>query len=116
MPTPPPDQTTRLDQDPHLGRRRALDQPHRPELDQPHPPPPTSHPGPITTAAAQPATRSDDRDDHDWPDDPEGLELRVHDTEPADDHDILGEHIQHTDTRWSLELDNPYLWLPEGSG
>jgi hypothetical protein len=45
------------------------------------------------------------------PDDPAGLELRAHDTEPADDHDRTGEHIQHTDTRWSLELDNPYLWL-----
>jgi hypothetical protein len=28
-----------------------------------------------------------------------------------DDHDRTGEHLQHTDTRWSLELDNPYLWL-----
>ncbi len=43
--------------------------------------------------------------------DPAGLELRADDTEPADDHDRTGEHIQHTDTRWSLELDNPYLWL-----
>jgi hypothetical protein len=51
-----------------------------------------------------------DRGEH-LPDDPAGLELRAHDTEPADDHDRTGEHIQHTDTRWSLELDNPYLWL-----
>jgi hypothetical protein len=32
------------------------------------------------------------------------------DTEPADDHDQLGEQLRHTDTRWSLDLDNPYLW------
>jgi len=24
---------------------------------------------------------------------------------------VSGDHIQHTDTRWNLELDNPYLWL-----
>jgi hypothetical protein len=66
----------------------------------------------------------DDDGDEDWLADPTsplyadpaGLELRADDTEPADDHDRTGEHIQHTDTRWSLELDNPYLWLPEGSG
>jgi hypothetical protein len=27
--------------------------------------------------------------------------------EPADDHDQFAEQLQHTDTRWSLELDNP---------
>jgi len=78
-------------------------------------------PTPHCPAAApdQPPRRSspppeDDGDDEDdWPDDPAGLELRAHDTEPADDHDRTGEHIKHTDTRWSLELDNPYLWLPE---
>ena len=63
-----------------------------------------------------PPPEDDDGDEDDWPDDPAGLELRADDTEPADDHDRTGEHIQHTDTRWSLELDNPYLWLPEGSG
>jgi len=49
-------------------------------------------------------------DDEPLPDDPEGLELRADDTEPVDDHDQLAEQLQHTDTRWSLELDNPYLW------
>jgi len=62
-----------------------------------------------------PPPEDDDGDDHDWPDAPAGLELRADDTEPADDHDQLGEHIQHTDTRWSLELDNPYLWADPGS-
>jgi hypothetical protein len=58
---------------------------------------------------AEDDTGSDDDGEH-LPDDPEGLELRAHDTEPADDHDILAEQLQHTDTRWSLDLDNPYLW------
>ena len=59
---------------------------------------------------AEDDTGSDDDGEH-LPDDPAGLELRADDTDPADDHDRTGEHIQHTDTRWSLELDNPYLWL-----
>ncbi len=28
-----------------------------------------------------------------------------------DDHDRTGEQLQHTDTRWGLELDNPYPWM-----
>ncbi len=75
----------------------------------PHQPPATPDRSPPRRLGPPP--EDDDRDDHDWPDDPAGLELRAGDTEPADDHDRTGEHIQHTDTRWSLELDNPYLWL-----
>ncbi len=113
------DQTARLDQALHLSRRGALDQPHRTELDQPHPTPPASHPDRSPQQSSPPA--DDDGDDDPWLADPSsplytdpaGLELRDTDTdtESADDVDILGEQLQHTDTRWSLELDNPYLWL-----
>ena len=47
------------------------------------------------------------------PDDPEGLELRAHDPQDAgqsDERDRLGELIAAGDTRWSLDLDDPYAW------
>jgi len=57
-----------------------------------------------------PPAEDDTGSDEQLPDDPAGLELRAYDTGTADDQDILGEQLQHTDTRWSLDLDNPYLW------
>jgi hypothetical protein len=43
-------------------------------------------------------------------DDPDSLELRATDREP-DDIDLTGEQILTTDTRWTLDLHNPYSWL-----
>ena len=47
-----------------------------------------------------------------YPEDPEGLELRAVDpgtAGPEQFSDVLGEHLLG-DTRWTLDLDNPYLW------
>ena len=44
-------------------------------------------------------------------DDAHSLELRVQDAEPQPDTtDPLRERLLHSDTRWSLDLDNPYRW------
>jgi hypothetical protein len=43
-------------------------------------------------------------------DDPDSLELRAEDREP-DDIDLTRERILTTDTRWTLDLHNPYTWL-----
>jgi hypothetical protein len=43
------------------------------------------------------------------PPDP-GSDLQPLDHEPADS-DRLGERLLHTDTRWTLDLDDPYRWL-----
>ena len=119
VPTPPPDQTTRLDQDPHPRRRSALEKPHRPQLDQPHPHQPPAAPDLPPPRRVRHAPENTDDPwlaDPTSPlyTDPTGLELRADDTEPADDHDRTGEQLQHTDTRWNLELDNPYLWADPG--
>ena len=45
----------------------------------------------------------------DRPDDPAALELRALDA-TAETADILGEHLRTGDTRWTLDLDDPYLW------
>lgn len=37
------------------------------------------------------------------------------DAEP-DAPDLLGQRILHTDTRWTLDLDDPYLWLEQEAG
>jgi hypothetical protein len=42
--------------------------------------------------------------------DPAGLELRAQDREP-EDIDLTRERILTTDTRWTLDLHNPYAWL-----
>jgi hypothetical protein len=56
----------------------------------------------------------------DRPDDPAEPELRATDTvtDPAEDRDLLREHLTRGDTRWTLDLDDPYLWwepLPTAS-
>ena len=43
-------------------------------------------------------------------DDPAGLELRAQDREPAD-IDLTRQRILTGDTRWTLDLHNPYAWL-----
>jgi hypothetical protein len=43
-------------------------------------------------------------------DDPAGLELRADDRKP--EHlDLTRQRILSTDTRWTLDLHNPYTWL-----
>jgi hypothetical protein len=51
----------------------------------------------------------------DRPDDPTGLELRAVDVQPVGDSDRLVEHILHSDTRWGLDLSNPYSWLDKAA-
>lgn len=45
------------------------------------------------------------------PDDPDGLELRSTETWSGREDDVLGRHLVHDDTSWTLDLDDPYSWL-----
>ena len=62
------------------------------------------------------------RDEELWwvaecPDDPQGLELRADpDSEPRqrDDRGRVAELLAAGDTRWSLDLDDPYAWQDAG--
>ena len=48
------------------------------------------------------------------PDDPNGFELRVRATGPEpDQHDRLARLLTLGDTRWTLDLDDPYTWHDE---
>jgi hypothetical protein len=49
------------------------------------------------------------------PDDPVGWELRAEDREP-DDVDRTQQQILHGDTRWTLDLSDPYGWLDPVAG
>ncbi|MCW2680822.1 MAG: hypothetical protein JWM62_2223 [Frankiales bacterium] len=48
----------------------------------------------------------------DCPDDPESLELRAAPTRDAEPDDHLRDLLRTGDTRWTLDLDDPYAWWP----
>ena len=94
------------------GRTWLSRQQHQP------PQPPTRALPPVATSASpweelNPA----DLDELLWildgrPDDPTGWELRAQDREP-DDVDLTQQQILDGDTRWSLDLSDPYAWTVE---
>jgi len=76
-------------------------------------PPLAATPGPLDELT--PSVRDDelwhsDPEDPRW-DDPDGLELRADDTDTHDQDDPLGQTLLHDDTRWTLDLNDPYLWV-----
>ncbi len=96
------------------GRAWTSPAPHDPPAIPSRPLPPL--PGPADPLDQLSRLGHDDELRHNDPnsplfDDHDGLELRTEDTEPeADDHDPLENQLLHSDTRWSLDLDNPYGW------
>jgi hypothetical protein len=51
------------------------------------------------------------------PDDPTARELRAPDVDPddLDTPDLLGDQLRSAASRWSLDLDDPYGWMPEAT-
>jgi hypothetical protein len=122
LPPAPPRQAARLDQDPHR-RRCQLDQPRpRPLLAQPQPARTTqpSRPPPTAAARRRPArpAQPDQAEEELWwladcPDDPppRAQSRRPSDDARPEDRDQLGDLLRTGDTRWTLDLDDPYAWL-----
>jgi hypothetical protein len=82
---------------------------------QPPQPPARSLPPTATTASPWDELDPADLDELLWildgrPDDPVGWELRAEDRAP-DDVDLTQQQILHGDTRWTLDLSDPYAWL-----
>ena len=44
------------------------------------------------------------------PDDLAGLELRATEEAASEERDHVADHLRTGDTRWSLDLDDPYAW------
>jgi hypothetical protein len=87
---------------------------------QPPQPPARSLPPTATTASPWDELDPADLDELLWildgrPDDPVGWELRAEDRAP-DDVDLTQQQILHGDTRWTLDLSDPYGWLDPVAG